>query len=456
MKKITLKVLPLLFIPIIGCATTKEIEPSRFDTMVQLENNPATGETYDFNKMKIVICDWWTDPNIQPITEKEKSDYEWKQFLNSRYNMNIMEKAVADWGSIPNFIETNCKANNNNNYVLVVDFRTAFKGIQNGWFYDLSTIKTVNYHDDSKYDQIAVNLFSNGESFYSFNLANQTSINNTGVFFNKRILAENGYSDDYLYDLQKDGKWTWETFEEICSNISKNIEYPLAAFMNSFFTAAVASNNAPSVGIDEKGKLINNIGSDSYVEAMKWIQNMAFTYMTKQKAGENWNYFYDDFIFGEAAFLIAPEYDAETELLKMNEDFGFLCFPTGPKGKAFSSDCTTNMMVIPAVYGKDKAEKIAKAIDLYLTSNPDYPWKETIYNYFSDKRAVDETIEYLIKNSITDYSKFFPNKIISPIEPTIVWPTFDNNNNPETLCSQVKDSWDTVINQWNEGSLPSL
>ena len=87
------------------------------------------------------------------------------------------------------------------NYVFTIDGRSATTGVKANLFYDLSKIKSVNYKDANKYEQGTVNLLKKGDSFYGFNLGKPEPRN--GVFFNKRILQENGYDPDYPYDLQK-------------------------------------------------------------------------------------------------------------------------------------------------------------------------------------------------------------------------------------------------------------
>ena len=67
-----------------------------------------------------------------------------------------------------------------------------------------------------------VKLLEKGNSFYAFNFGVPEP--REGMFFNKRILQENGYDPDLPYDMQKDGTWTWETFEELCKKLTRDTD----------------------------------------------------------------------------------------------------------------------------------------------------------------------------------------------------------------------------------------
>ena len=178
-----------------------------------------------------------------------------------------------------------------------------------------------------------------GDSFYGFNLGKPEPRN--GVFFNKRILQENGYDPDYPYDLQKAGKWTWDTFEEMCKKLTRDTDndgvidqYAMASFNTEFSYSALDSNGAKIIDRDANGKYINVAGSEKAMEAWNWIQHMFLTYQLPQEEGENWDYFYTAFTNGEVAFLADQEYNAQPngKFWSMADDYGFVCFPLGPHG----------------------------------------------------------------------------------------------------------------------------
>jgi multiple sugar transport system substrate-binding protein len=368
------------------------------------QKDPATKKVYNFDGMDIIIGDWWSNPDAPAGSKQREDERAFRQWTCDTYNVNITQKAVTGWGSNPQFVTNFCITGGDTNYVFIIDGRSANTGVRSNLFYDLSKVKSVNYKDAKKYDQGVVGKLVKGNSFYAFNWGKPEPKN--GMFFNKRILQENGYSADYPYDLQKEGKWTWDTFEEMCKKITRDTnndgvidQYAMSSFNSEFSYAALDSNGGSIIGRDADGKYYNNSGSEKSMEAWAWIQHMWQNYQLPQAEGANWDYFYTAFINGETAFLADQEYNAQPggRFADMKDDWGFVCFPLGPSGDGvYKTIHDSNMCIIPNCYKADKVEKIAKAVDLWLEPTPGYDgpdaWKEGYYSTFRDSRAVDETL----------------------------------------------------------------
>ena len=128
------------------------------------------------------------------------------------------------------------------------------------------------------------------------------------------------------------------------------------------------------------------------------------------------------FINGETAFMADQEYNAQPngKLSNMVDDWGFVCFPLGPNGgTTYRTIHDSNMTVIPSCYDDTRAENIAKAVDLWLEQTPGYDspdsWKEGYYAGFRDTRAVDETIQYMMDNSVPWKAWLIPGLNYSPV-----------------------------------------
>jgi len=279
---------------------------------------------------------------------------------------------------------------------------------------------------DPKWNQAVKGVMQKGKSFYCFNAGAPEPKN--CLFFNKRILEENGYDRDLPYDLQKEGKWTWAKFEEILAKLTKDTnadgiidQYGMASFNTEFSWQAIASNGADVVvGKDKDGKFVLDM-SDAEKEAWQWIQDMFMKY-NKPQGDANWDYWRAAFVNGEVGFMANQEYDAQPNgnFKDMKDDFGMVSFPAGPKGNGkpftFSQDY---MWVIPSFYEQEEVDKIMKIMDFITDPTPGYDdpdaWKEAYYAGFRDERAVDETLQYFHDNALPFYAWLVPDFNYAPL-----------------------------------------
>ena len=440
------KVLLIGFAVLMATSTVSAAKKKKDDPYKKIKPqvNPDTKKKWDFKGMEVIIGDWWSDPTAPTASKAQEDERAWRQWTCDTYNVKITQEGVSGWGSNPQFVSNFCITGGDENYVFIIDGRSAITGLRASLYTDLSTIKSVNYKDASKYDQGCIQKLAKGNSFYAFNWGKPEPKN--GMFFNKRILQENGYDPDLPYDLQKQGKWTWETFEDMCKKMTRDTDndgvidvYAMSSFNTEFSYAALDSNGGSIVGRDANGKYFNNSGSEKSMEAWNWIQHMFMTYQLPQPEGANWDYFYTAFQNGETAFLADQEYNAQPngKFASMADDWGFVCFPLGPSGDGvYKTIHDTNMCVIPSCYDHERAEKIAKAVDLWLEPTPGYDgpdaWKEGYYAGFRDSRAVDETLELM---AATPNPRF--DTLIPGIDRNMIW--------------QICGGWQTPTEAYEEG-----
>ena len=440
------KVLLIGFAVLMATSTVSAAKKKKDDPYKKIKPqvNPDTKKKWDFKGMEVIIGDWWSDPTAPTASKAQEDERAWRQWTCDTYNVKITQEGVSGWSSNPQFVSNFCITGGDENYVFIIDGRSAITGLRASLYTDLSTIKSVNYKDASKYDQGCIQKLAKGNSFYAFNWGKPEPKN--GMFFNKRILQENGYDPDLPYDLQKQGKWTWETFEDMCKKMTRDTDndgvidvYAMSSFNTEFSYAALDSNGGSIVGRDANGKYFNNSGSEKSMEAWNWIQHMFMTYQLPQPEGANWDYFYTAFQNGETAFLADQEYNAQPngKFASMADDWGFVCFPLGPSGDGvYKTIHDTNMCVIPSCYDHERAEKIAKAVDLWLEPTPGYDgpdaWKEGYYAGFRDSRAVDETLELM---AATPNPRF--DTLIPGIDRNMIW--------------QICGGWQTPTEAYEEG-----
>ena len=393
---------------------------------VKAQKDPATKKVYDFGGMEVTIYDWWSNPDAPVVSKQQEDEKAFRQWMMDTYNFKVVQTNLAGWGEHPTEVANYCITGGDDARVFIVDGRSAISGLNANFWADLSKIPNVNW-SDKKWNKAVLNVLKNGDSFYAFAYGKPEPKH--CIFWNKRILQENGYDPDVIYDLQKEGKWTWAKFEEMCANLTKDTnndgvidQYAMASFNTEFTWAALHANGGSIVEQDSNGKYYLNLESDKSMEALNWVKSMFVNYQLPQAEGAQWDYFKTAFTNGEVAFYVNHEYDAQPNnlLANMKDDWGMACFPVGPNGdgKLFTLN-GDNMFVIPNCYSQDKVNKIMKIMDLWTTTTPGYEdedaWKEGYYAGFRDTRAVDETMQYMMDNSVPWKAWLIPGLNYSPV-----------------------------------------
>ncbi|MBR3494743.1 MAG: hypothetical protein IKH38_04880 [Clostridia bacterium] len=361
----------------------------------------ADGNKIDLGGMEIIICEHWAHDwhDDEPETASAEATYEWREWLEETYNFKIITRADTSWSACPDDFNNIATTDDPHNYVWAMRFETITAPMNSGLFYDLATLDCLDF-TDSKWNPAILGMTTKGDHIYGMRAA--TAEPRGGVYFNKRLLTEAGVDPESLYDMQKDGTWTWEAFEEVLKKLMHKDEngnvdkWPMMSFSPRLLLPAIYSNGANFFGKDENGNFIVTAGDEKFMEAANWIMDMVSKYEMKAPEGANWDYFDAAFMNGETAIKVAEEYEAGQGLASMVDDFGFVMFPKGPQAETYVHAPTDNVYVIPANYDAERAWKVAFAYNLFTTPTPGYDdpdaWKTAYYPVFRDERAVDETL----------------------------------------------------------------
>ncbi|MCQ2596585.1 MAG: ABC transporter substrate-binding protein [Treponema sp.] len=423
-----------------------------------IRKDPKTNKPYDFGGMKVVMADWWTNPEGS-LSEKSKSPVEedrkqFRQWLNYTYNMNADQAGIGGWGSHPQTVANFCTTGGDENYVFIIDGRSISSGLKAYLFWDLKKIESVDWTQKKWLPGVTEKMTKKGAVYGCAPTLHPEP--KTGMFFNKRILKEANINPETIYDMQRDGTWTWESWEKMLKATTRDIDndgvldvFGMANVSDQFCGAAVMSNGACYIGKDlETGKYTNHLGDEATLEALAWASQMQQNYEMPYPEGANWDWWYAAFTNGQTAFMVNAQYYCNN-LADMIDDWGFVCFPAGPRGDGkYRCGQDENTFVIPGCYEKDRAEKVALILDIWSDQVPGYAddsWKEDYYPRFRDERAVDETLVFMAENGKTDYTN-----LISGLSFGFLPNVYGGWMTPQQAYEEVRNSWDSMIKEQNK------
>ena len=421
----------------------------------------ADGNTVDLGGMEIVIRDWWSGEEQEPQNEYEEALKEYRDWIQETYNFTLTQTAMSDWGSTPADFVDYATTGGDENYVFILrDDPAITSAMSNGLLYDLSTLDCLDFSEDKFQRNLLHEQYSKGDSIYAMFAGYSEA--RTGVYFNKRLLQDAGIDPESIYDAQADGTWTWDKFDELMGKVQQDKDndgtidvYGLTLNEGNMTTAAVFSNGGSYIDKDASGKYVYNLESPETLEALEWTVEMFDKYDAEvaNPEGAEWDYYKEQFINGQAAFMVEDEYAAcpGNFLEDMQDEIGFVMFPKGPKMDDYINVWSNNPAAIPGCYDAEKAWKIAFAWNLW--TNPpaaeyyDYNgYLSTARNGKFDERAVDETITMMTEKGTVAFHGMVPNLSLGS---DFVW-----NITPGCVVSEqveaIRDTWKSYVDEANK------
>lgn len=417
----------------------------------------ANGNVYDLGGMEIIIRDWWSpwDP-AEPQNYYEEQLQEYREWIQETYNFKIKQVGISDWGSVPSdfqkYVEEMGDANN---YIFVLrpDGLTAATA-WNGYCYDLSTLDCLDFSSKKFTVNKLHKQYTLGNHVYAMYAGYQEP--RTGVYFNKRLLQEvTGLSGDDIYDMQKNGTWTWDKFCEICDQIkSSGLCYACNSSAGILSEAAVYANGGEFIGRDSSGGFVYKLEDQKTMEGLNFAQKIYDNYWDKTPAGSAWEAYRQSFIDGNYVFMFDQAYVGQGSLSSMMDDWGFVSFPKPTASSNYVSFWSGNPVVIPACYDADRAWKIAFAWNLYtedVFGEEDDSWKSSYLPYYCDRRSVDETLAMMRTNGVNAQIDLLNGLEIGiSMGPDLTWRIAPGPESVNDVVASISDSWKSAVETANQ------
>ncbi|MBR4731538.1 MAG: extracellular solute-binding protein [Lachnospiraceae bacterium] len=443
-------------------------QPTRFTAPEILKD--ASGHTYDLGGMEIIVRDWWTetgDPNA------EKSEYdlardEYLDWIQETYNFTIKCQAISNWTSAPqDFYDYASAPADDKNYVFMLrDDQVMAKAFKTGLCADLSKLSCLDFSEQKFQSNLTHEAYTFGDAVYAMYAG--YSEPRAGVYFNKKLLQEAGVDPESIYDMQANGTWTWDAFEQLCKKVARDTDndgvidvYACNANNSLMVEQAVLSNGGNFISKDENGKFLNVLRDEKSIEGLRFAQKLLDEYWQVEPEGVEWDYYRNAYLNGEYVFLIdqayvmngelMPKYDEDTnELVSpgMSDPVGFVMFPKGPQATDYVNCWSNNFSCIPSNYDADRTWKIAFAWNLYTDEVPGYEnneeWKVMYKNF--DDRAINETLNMMREKGTVTCVSEIPEMALGR---DLSWNVSPHDDNLDELIETTIKNWDYLVKREN-------
>lgn len=368
------------------------------------EGYPEVVPGIDFGGATVTIYDYWSGDGARAAepTEEQQAQYDYRDWLMETYNVVIEQKQGGDWGTCAEEMINFVSAPDGSYRAYIIEPGKVGSLVANGvaasWGdYDFS---------DEKWNTFTLNAWKIGGQVYG--VSTGATEPRGCVYFNKRLLEEAGIDWNTIYDMQAAGTWTWDAFEKMCAQATRDLDndgsidvYGVSGSGDDMYVLAVFGNGGSFFDFDAEGKLQPTMNSEKTIEALKYFQGIQAKYWKHTPEGANWDWYKEAWKAGEFAFYVYQTYGGyndNSEMAGMEDEWGCVAFPVPNEGDNYIHVASENTTLIPNVYTEEEIAKIAFIYDMWTNATPGYDdefgWIGNKYNY-TDDRAVDETYAML-------------------------------------------------------------
>lgn len=367
------------------------------------DNNDKDAPKYDLKGATITIVQE-TDlfATGKGSTQSSKASYEGLQKIQKDLNCKISVKKVTGEQIKSDLLKNQLAGTK---YADIVALRTyQISGLMGSALTDLNTVKSMDLKKDyMNFAKVLDTTKISGKN-YILMTPNSAFASGKGVFFNKSILKEIGYEENYIYNLADSGKWTISAMREMAKKavLDKDGKTGLSEkdrfgiIVNDWVAAGGESMLAAS-HVDmltvENGAVKLNTDSEAFANAVNLARDVYVKDGTCYGASSGDENLINMFKTGHGLFmLLAGSY--ANQIATMDTDFGFVPFPT-VDGK-YETPINWNFTSIAIPSGLSETETYNAGALLqafcYLEKNVvETKYQEFGIRYFRD----DESLKFL-------------------------------------------------------------
>ncbi len=420
--------------------------------------DPATGSAYDFGGATITIYDFWSsvdsDSRVENPTPEQAALYAYRDWLMSTYNCHIVQKQGGNWGTQASEFNSFVENPDGSYRIYIVEPGSVGAIIESGnaasWQNEIVDLEGGNWNT------AAVDKYTIGDGTYAVSTGKPEP--RQLLYFNKRVLTEAGIDWDDIYDMQQDGTWTWDAFEQLLNRFPADRDgdgtvdtYGLVGSSTDFYRIAVFSNGAAFFS-DVDGSLAPTASSPEALYALNWAKRVWNADVMPMPEDASWDWYKQAWNGGQVAFYMYQAYggfNQSSEMADMADPWGAVAFPIGPSGEKYVTISSDNATLLPNVYDEATAAKLAMIYELWTLPTPGYDSEDTWYESMlglTDDRAVLETYGMLRDSAVGDKAELLGS--INDVEGGPVLWSIDWED-PEGLIEAAMPDWQSRCDDFN-------
>jgi hypothetical protein len=371
-----------------------------------LAEYPAVVEGIDFGGAEVQVLDYWSGDgarNANP-TEEQAAQYAYRDWINATYNVNIHQLQGGDWGTCAEEMINFTGTPDGSLRLYIIEPGKVGSLVANGIAAPISD-KYVDLNA-KKWNAAEKEFMTVGGKLYGLYSGNSEP--RGCLYFNKRVLQEAGIDWNTIYDLQKEGKWTWAAFEDMLKTITRDTDndgvndiYGLIGNSDTLYMTATFAGGGTFFDYDKDDKLQPTMGSTAATSAMDWATIIKDTYWAQKPEDASWDWYKEAWKAGTTAFYIGESYEGfngNDSVNEVDDEWGAVAFPTPTESTKFVTGVNDNITLIPAAYDAETVAALAEIYDKFTDPAPGYESEDSwIGNKYelTDKRAVEETYAML-------------------------------------------------------------
>jgi ABC-type glycerol-3-phosphate transport system substrate-binding protein len=391
--------------------------------LITLAGCDRGGRGVNLKGANIVVSSWWLTYNVntfEPRAENEQRELDYRIKLLADHGFNYEVQELADWDNYLPIVASTIMSGNKTYSIYEVAAPMAVTLFKQGLLYPISDSKAVNLKNREAvagvtpaYNGLVEDFMTFGGKQYGWQhgLPNN-SWGQAMLFFNSKHLEEVGLSPDYIYDLQKNNNWTWETFLDLCRKLTRDTNndgitdiYALPCDdAREIIRGFIYGNGGNFVNFDAQGRASLTANSPAVVEALAFYNQLINEGLVLTQPdydwGWNWTAFYDQ--------RVAMTFDPEWRKGQAQDQFdgGYALPPRGPRSNQLRMDAIDNVNVIPNLFTAAEVDIILKANELWSTPI-DTDWLSGHYWASRNLRDVTETVVMSRDSNLLTLRDFF-------------------------------------------------
>jgi ABC-type glycerol-3-phosphate transport system substrate-binding protein len=336
-----------------------------------------TGQQQNVNLRgaNIKVASWWSTYNVntyQPRSESEEQELEYRRRVLSQHGFNFQVAELSNYDNYLRRVASNIMAGNREWSIYEVAPVMAVILYKHGLLYPIGNSRAVNFNNREAtagvrpmYNRVVQETMTfNGVQYgWQYGLPNN-SWGQAMLFFNVKHLTDVGLNPEYIYNLQRNNNWTWDTFLDLCRRLTRNGIYAFPMDdAREILRGFIYGNGANFVTFDAQGRAHNATNSPAFIEALQFYNTLINEGLVLTRPRYDWGWNWTAFQEGRVAMTFDPEWRKG----QTNFEAGYVLPPRGPRQSQPRMDASDNVYVIPAFFSPQEVDVILKAAELWFT-----------------------------------------------------------------------------------------